>query len=37
MAQNYFADLDRAEAKVQAELDELEDRAQAAGVPPDWR
>jgi predicted aspartyl protease len=37
MAQNYFADLDRAEAKAQHELDALEDRAQAAGVPPDWR
>ncbi len=37
MAQNYFADLDRAEAKAQQELDELEDRAQAAGVPANWR
>jgi len=37
MAQNYFADLDRAEAKAQQQLDELEDRAQAAGVPANWR
>jgi hypothetical protein len=37
MAQNYFQKLDRAEEKAQHELDELEDRAQAAGVPADWR
>jgi len=37
MAQNYFDQLDREEAKTQAELDALEDRAQAAGVPPEWR
>lgn len=37
MAQNYFEQLDRAEAKTLKELDELEDRAQAAGVPANWR
>jgi len=36
-AQNYLERLDRQEAKVQALLDELEDRAQAAGVPSRWR
>jgi predicted aspartyl protease len=37
IAQNYFDRLDQAEAKTQAELDDLEDRAQAAGVPSNWR
>jgi hypothetical protein len=37
MAQHYFEQLDRAEEKTQRELDELEDRAQAAGVPANWR
>jgi len=37
MAQNFFDQLDQAEAKTRAELDELEDRAQAAGVPANWR
>jgi hypothetical protein len=37
MAQNYFDKLDRAEESAQHELDELEDRAQAAGVPANWR
>jgi predicted aspartyl protease len=32
-AQNYMEKLDREEAKLQQQLDELEDRAQAAGVP----
>ena len=32
-AQNYLERLDREEAKLQQQLDELEDRAQAAGVP----
>jgi hypothetical protein len=37
MAQNYLDKLDREEARAQAELDELEDRAQEAGVPANWR
>ena len=37
LAQNYFEKLDKQEAATQHELDELEDRAQAAGVPPSWR
>jgi hypothetical protein len=32
-AQGYLERLDREEAKLQQQLDELEDRAQAAGVP----
>jgi predicted aspartyl protease len=32
-AQNFMEKLDREEAKLQQQLDELEDRAQAAGVP----
>ena len=32
-AQNYLERIDREEAKLQRQLDELEDRAQAAGVP----
>ena len=32
-AQGYFKRLDREEAKLQRQLDELDDRAQAAGVP----
>jgi aspartyl protease/uncharacterized protein DUF4124 len=37
LATHYFEKLDAEQAKVQSELDELEDRAQAAGVPPTWR
>jgi len=37
IAQNYYEKLDRMESAAQRELDELEDRAQAAGVPPSWR
>ncbi|HXZ84425.1 MAG TPA: aspartyl protease family protein [Myxococcota bacterium] len=37
IAQNYLDKLDREESRVQAELDELEDRAQEAGVPANWR
>jgi hypothetical protein len=37
MAQNYFEKLDREEDKVQREMDDLEDKAQAAGVPSSWR
>jgi len=37
MAANYLDKLDREEARAQAELDELEDRAQEAGVPANWR
>ncbi len=37
MAQNAYDKLDDAEAKVQAELDALEDKAQAAGLPGSWR
>jgi hypothetical protein len=37
MAANYLEKLDRAEQATQHELDELEDRAQAAGVPAGWR
>ena len=37
MAQNFMAKLDREETAAQAELDALEDRAQAAGVPANWR
>jgi clan AA aspartic protease (TIGR02281 family) len=36
-SQGYFERLDREEQKVQGQLDELEDRAQAAGVPASWR
>lgn len=36
-AQNYFEHLDREERKVQRQLEELEDRALAAGVPAGWR
>lgn len=36
-AQSYFKRLDREEAKVQRQLEELEDRALAAGVPASWR
>jgi predicted aspartyl protease len=37
MAATFLEKLDRAEEATQHELDELEDRAQAAGVPPGWR
>ena len=37
LAQNTFEKLDKEEASVRRELDELEDRAQAAGVPANWR
>ena len=37
VATNYLDKLDKMEAAAQHELDELEDRAQAAGVPPSWR
>jgi Aspartyl protease/Domain of unknown function (DUF4124) len=37
VASNYLDKLDKMEAATQHELDELEDRAQAAGVPPNWR
>ncbi|HXX49275.1 MAG TPA: aspartyl protease family protein [Myxococcota bacterium] len=37
IAQNFLDKLDREEARAQAELDELEDRAQEAGVPANWR
>ncbi|HTO70398.1 MAG TPA: aspartyl protease family protein [Myxococcota bacterium] len=37
MASNFLEKLDREEAKVQAELNALEDRAQQAGVPASWR
>lgn len=36
-SQSYFERLDREEEKVLGQLDELEDRAQAAGVPASWR
>lgn len=36
-SQSYFERLDREEEKAQTQLDELEDRAQAAGVPASWR
>jgi len=36
-SQSYFERLDSEELKVQNQLDQLEDRAQAAGVPPSWR
>jgi clan AA aspartic protease (TIGR02281 family) len=36
-SQSYFEHLDDEEEKVQGQLDQLEDRAQAAGVPPSWR
>jgi aspartyl protease/uncharacterized protein DUF4124 len=37
VAELYLQRLDEEEAKVQGQLDALEDRAQAAGVPPSWR
>ena len=37
VAELYLQRLDEEEAKVQAQLDALEDRAQAAGVPASWR
>jgi hypothetical protein len=37
VADLYLQRLDEEEAKVQSQLDALEDRAQAAGVPPSWR
>ncbi|HTO07293.1 MAG TPA: aspartyl protease family protein [Myxococcota bacterium] len=37
IAANYLDKLDKLESAAQHELDELEDRAQAAGVPPGWR
>lgn len=37
VAERYLERLDEEEAKVQAQLDTLEDRAQAAGVPSSWR
>ena len=37
VAERYLERLDEEEAKVQGQLDTLEDRAQAAGVPPSWR
>jgi hypothetical protein len=37
IAQSAYDKLDAEEAKVQAELDALEDRAQAAGLPASWR
>jgi hypothetical protein len=37
VAANYLDKLDKLEAATQHELDELEDRAQAAGVPLNWR
>ena len=37
VAERYLARLDEEEAKVQGQLDALEDRAQAAGVPANWR
>jgi aspartyl protease/uncharacterized protein DUF4124 len=37
VATNFLKKLDVEEQKTQAELDELEDRAQAAGVPASWR
>jgi Aspartyl protease/Domain of unknown function (DUF4124) len=37
VAELYLQRLDEEEAKVQAQLDALEDRAQAAGVPSSWR
>lgn len=37
VADLYLQRLDEEEAKVQGQLDALEDRAQAAGVPPSWR
>src|SRR4029077_18548573 len=36
VAELYLQRLDEEEAKVQGQLDALEDRAQAAGVPPSW-
>jgi hypothetical protein len=36
-AQAYLERLDREEARVQAQLDELDERAHVAGVPPAWR
>jgi clan AA aspartic protease (TIGR02281 family) len=37
MATRYLEDLDREEQRVNRQLEQLEDRAQAAGVPPSWR
>ena len=37
VAELYLQRLDEEEAKVQSQLDALEDRAQAAGVPASWR
>src|SRR5262249_3478 len=37
MAQSYLDKLDKLESDTQRQLEELEDRAQAAGVPPSWR
>ena len=37
VAERYLERLDEEEAKVQSQLETLEDRAQAAGVPSSWR